>query len=429
METTKFRERLATDLVSARALLPNGYLSAISHLEQGFPFEVWLTGGWTLAAALGAPRYAGDVDVIVMDTKKAVAAGCAAMGLAVQFTAFGSPRIILDDGNHIDILCKDTFEGTNTPADILGRFPYSVTSQAVTGESYLQTPEAVRDLASRTVSLNDAYRYDERQLISVLKTLDVLASYYGLEVGRDPATQQLVAKRALVAPPPRTAVHSLMEVGDAVRKFIPPQISAWLARGIVRAAWLEDISYWDDYDVVVDCPNEEVLDFLRTSGIPFALNFFGCPKVTLPYGQHMDILPLRPGERVENLLTSFVHRVDALLWSVHDQRIVDPLEVLPELVAGRMRLNDTSSSSESDLRYAAIKAEFLLLRHGLEPSEECRIIMDRAYEFSYLDRRNALKLVQHLSATGCDFSVLLGASGEPRTARALLRYYVEKGAR
>jgi hypothetical protein len=242
--------------------------------------------------------------------------------------------------------------------------------------------------------------------------MDVLRHFFDLRVHGDLRTTRLNAVRdfclgklANVRPG-----DLLSNVGARISGLIPPGRQAWLARGIVRAAKFRAATYWDDFDVIIDCSREELFRFLDAGRVIYTLNFFRLPKVHLGDGQKADLMPVAGTIGLEEMLQSFPLRPDALAWSIGEKTYVDPCGVLEELSKGVLKLGHyfIENALASDKRYAALKAVFLLARHKMSPDAEISSLINEPLDFTFFDRRNATRLAMELLVHGITPSKLAG---------------------
>lgn len=387
---------------SSLSPVPPEYRETIFALRQALHRELFLTGGWALSALL-KKSYVGDVDVITTATKKEIAAASKSLHLSCSQSSRGGLRILLNDRNHMDVSSTHSFSESKTISDALQRFSFSANSIAINVNSgdLVRTSDNVIDLARNSFRLNREYVFECRDTVSNLIKLDTLQHFFRLTPKRDCRTISQIRLRTEMRN--RWKDHdpqsNLISFSRKISRFVPPNTQAWFTRGIVRAALTRSLTFWDDLDIMVDCSEKELLKFLDRNQVVYTLNYFNLPKVHLPDGQKLDMIPVNGIGDVERLLRSFPIRADSVAWSITARAFVDPIGAVEDISDRRLKLCDDfwQLTSESDRRFVALKSVFVLTRHKMRPDDEVRDLINVRQNYTLFDRRNATRLAAELS--------------------------------
>jgi tRNA nucleotidyltransferase/poly(A) polymerase len=146
----------------------------------------------------------------------------------------------------------------------------------------------------------------------------------------------------------------------------------WLCRGAVRCSLLTELQDWDDFDVMTEAPEGELQRAIEQSGITASRTFHGGYSFELSTGRKIDVWSLTwtAGRRCTSLaeaLSAFEFNVDAIAKSLRSGEINDPLEVQPEIVNRKLRLQGEAQFAKN--AYLPLKAAYLVLRHNFTPDE------------------------------------------------------------
>jgi hypothetical protein len=144
----------------------------------------------------------------------------------------------------------------------------------------------------------------------------------------------------------------------------------WLCRGAVRCILLNELQPWDDFDAIVSMPPGDLDRGIKNASLNPTRTFHGGYSFILPEGRKLDVWSLETTMRgqprsIDDALSKFEFNVDAVAWSVFDKTITDPLNVLSEITARKLRLLNPARENP----YLPLKAAYLLLRHNFKPDK------------------------------------------------------------
>ena len=196
-----------------------GYLGSLVEIEQQMGGELWLFGGWVRAAAIGAPRYAGDLDCIVVNPDSS------AQSERLTTNFFGGLRIGLEDGNHVDITTLTTGNGREV-VDVLQTFDISANAVAfrLSDGAVVALDGSLDDLRNRTVRVRKQQTngVTSRQA-DVLFAADALIAMDGFTPAMDRSTVDTLDElRQRQERFQRGTSQSLLSDGaEAIRDLVP----------------------------------------------------------------------------------------------------------------------------------------------------------------------------------------------------------------
>lgn len=381
-------------------LSERGYLDPLKRLCQALSGHLWIVGGWVRSSFLGAANYSGDLDCVCTLPEDEAIRRVSPMA-AICRNRNNGLRIGLPDGNSIDIMPAEQFSLGLAIEEVLPHFNFSVNSAAVGLDGVLVSTAAFqRDMASRTFALNPGFRRNPASSVKLHEDAERLMYYDRLAPGGDALTVDLVKEI-------QAARTSLDELSDAdklvaaeqiVRKFIGHKYPAWLVRGYVRCVRLGGLQYWDDLDVVIDCPRTALDDLLKDCGCTYALNHHGNPKVFCDNGGTMDVWCLGAGHTIHDELETYAHSVDAVAWRLGGNVTKD------RLYAGNCKdVRIVSIPSEyvegaavGDLSYSMFKTVYLCCRHRLRPDAATVSLLRRDLPTNGFFMMNAVRLAKEL---------------------------------
>ncbi|MBV8180718.1 MAG: hypothetical protein JO045_18350 [Mycobacterium sp.] len=352
------------------------YSRVVDAFAARFGERLWITGGW-VRAELSGSKYFGDIDCIIVAGAQQVRQFAIAAGFDLTTAPLGAPRVVLFDGNHMDIIPASGATAEDAVPQALNVYNFSINSAAVnylTG-AVVRTPHNAEDAAAGAFRVNDGFdhRCSDRMLA---RDFEIFEKYYGLKPVLTPPTLrvQKLMRSYGAHEDGADATRSLGARSDEVAPCLPPAAEAWIVRGTVRCALLGQIKYWDDIDVITTASNDDIVRYLAEARIPFSPNYFGTPKVITPNGLKADIWTLG-GHTLETELAGYPHNLDAIAWSVRDRCLCDPLGVAEAIAQRRLDISPVfiDNASAHDLHYTALKSIYLIIRHAL-------IFSDRAAE-------------------------------------------------
>jgi hypothetical protein len=354
------------------------YSRVIDAFAARFGERLWITGGW-VRAELSGSNYLGDIDCIIVACAHQIKQFAIAAGFDLKTAPLGAPRVVLSDGNHMDIIPTSGPTAKNAVLQAINAYNFSINSAAVnyvTG-AVVRTPHNAEDAAAGAFRVNDGFDHHCSDRV-LARDFEIFEKYYGLRPVLTPPTlrvQKLVgAYRAREGGD--DATQSLCARSSEVGPCLPKAAEAWIVRGTVRCALLGQIKYWDDIDVITTASKDDIAGHLAEAGIPFSPNYFGTPKVITPNGLKADIWALG-GQSLETELTGYAHNLDAIAWSVRDRRLCDPLGVAEAIAQRRLDISPAfiGNASAHDLQYTALKSIYLIVRHALTYSDRAAELM------------------------------------------------------
>jgi hypothetical protein len=354
------------------------YTRVLDAFAARFGERLWITGGW-VRAELSGSDYVGDIDCIIVADPQEINQFAIAAGFDLKTAPLGAPRVVLFDGNHMDIIAASGVTAEDAVLQAISAFNFSINSAAVNYISgdVVQTPHNAKDVAAGTFRVND--RFDHRCSDRVLaRDFEIFEKYYGLKPVPTPATLQI--QKVLTAyaahEGSNDATRTLRARSDEVAACLPAAAKAWIVRGTVRCALLGQVKYWDDIDVITTASHDDIVGHLVNAGIPFSPNYFGTPKVITPNGFKADIWALG-GHALKTELAGYPHNLDAIAWSVRGRRLCDPLGVAEAIAQRRLDINPAfiGNASAHDVHYTALKSIYLIIRHALTFSDRAAELM------------------------------------------------------
>lgn len=375
-----------------------GYLPVLQKLAAEWELDLWVTGGWIRGALLGHPGYAGDVDCLTSKTLRDIESLAKRRQLSWHTSFSGTVRIMLPDGNHIDVKPIRTANGHAAVGVALKSFNTSVNAIAVRirdGKA-IASDHSLSDLKAGRFRIlgQDVTGYEQR---NYWRDIEGLMRYYGLRPNGDALTatvvQQMEDVRAKVS---ATNTESAFAAAKhLVCPLIPANCRAWIVRGYVRAAILGELCFWDDIDVVVQCRQERLVAHLLATNHKFVLNFYGSPKVRLSSGQTVDVWGLE--HSLVRELARYEFNVDSLAWDLSNNTLLDPLGVSENILKRRLIASGLSRMSCAGANpYGALKAAYLCLRHNLEPVGLALELLGMPFVASGFLRQHAHRLAREL---------------------------------
>jgi hypothetical protein len=358
--------------------LRHHYSRVVDAFAARFGERLWITGGWVRAELPGS-NYLGDIDCIIVARAQQIKRFAIAAGFDLRTAPLGAPRIVLVDGNHMDIIPASGPTAKDAVLQAISAYNFSINSAAVnyvTG-AVVRTPHNAQDAAAGAFRVNDGFDHHCSDRV-LARDFEIFEKYYGLRPVPTPPTlrvQKLV--RAYGAREGGDdAAQSLCARSNEVAPCLPKAAEAWIVRGTVRCALLGQIKYWDDIDVITTASNDDIVGHLAEAGIPFSPNYFGTPKVIMTNGLKADIWALG-GHALETELAGYPHNLDAIAWSVRDRRLCDPLGVTEAIARRHLDISPAfiGNASAHDLHYTALKSIYLIIRHALTFSDHAAEVM------------------------------------------------------
>ena len=206
----------------------------------------------------------------------------------------------------------------------------------------------------------------------------------------------------------------------------------WLCRGAVRCDLLGELKDWDDFDVVVEAPEDALHSAIERCDIDTSRTFHGGYSLRLSTGRKVDVWSLTStrGRRCASLLeavSEFEFNVDAIARSVCSGAVVDPLGVRSDIINRQLRLQGDRASNLANA-YLPWKAAYLVLRHNFVPDASVTELWRKVPSFDRLPPKALSTLRVELRQLGIHRridAVLDGAQSYPGLAdhaRLLISY-------
>lgn len=387
-------------------LSSHGYANEVKKLSNALSGNLWIVGGWVRNSALDL-EYTGDIDCLTTYGPKELDQLLLSAGYEVDVNRFGTRRFLLADGNHIDL--GTTSEQANT-LDIvyaLKKFNFSINAAAVNYSSgrLVYSESFATDIRSRKfhVTCDPELRSGEYEL-GILKDMEVIEKYYGLEPVHNQVSNKLLERREVLTNKLKDIAfnQAMSDATGYLMDLVPDSASAWIVRGYPRCAYFGEIRYWDDIDVIVDCSQEDLVHHLNSSGANWTLNYFRSPKVFHSTGITFDIWSLKEGQSIQDAISAFSHNIDSLAWPVGGGELIADKDVLSSLNNRMLSINLSAIEKMSgfDSSYAAIKSVYLAIRHNLDVDDSVAALLSREFHDTPLMRKHAINLVKELHICG-----------------------------
>ncbi|WP_267176878.1 hypothetical protein [Marinicella marina] len=383
-----------------------GYDSSIQKLATTLSGNLWVVGGWVRNSALNYD-YVGDVDCLTTLEPNELNQLLRSAKYEYDLNRFGTRRFLLPDGNHLDL--NTTIEQANT-SDIviaLKNFNFSINSAAINYSSgqLIYTESFARDFQEKKfhVTCEEKLRTGEYE-VNVLKDMEVLEQYYCIKPVIDVVSNQLIKSRKALDENLRSISNklALKRMSEHIEKLLPSGTSSWIVRGYPRCAYLGELRYWDDVDVIVDCSQEELTKHLSRSRINWSYNYFRTPKIFHFSGLTLDIWPLEKNQSIHEAISKFTHNLDSTAWPVGGDSLLAENIVLQSLDKRILSVNIPviESMSKFDSSYAAIKSLYLIFRHNLDIDDSIAWLLNREFHDTSLMRKHVIRLVKELYICG-----------------------------
>jgi len=380
----------------------NGYEIYLNNLLDIFGSKLWLVGGWLRNELFDNVDYVGDIDVLtcfsVIDIKRKLREN----SINITNNNQGGMRIVMHDGNHIDIFSIDEFMGATNIEGALEAFNFSINAIALnikTGQ-YLFTNQFQEDYSKGILRVNPCAYINKLNRLAMLKDFEVLRNYYRLNAASDLNTNNLIGE--LIIEKNKYTDMNLLEkmryAKSKVNDLIPSNVQAWIVRGYLRCGVLSELEYWDDIDIVIDTNRSHLVKHLDELGCSYIWNYYSNPKVIFADGTKADIWCLNENKTIESEITNYSHNVDGMAWSIKDEQLIDPANVLSSIKSRELITPDSYivNSTPSDISYAAMKTIYLCIRHKLTPKQSAKSLLMNAINTDGFLSRNCLKLVKEL---------------------------------
>lgn len=389
-----------------KLLSSHGYAYEVKKLSDVLSGNLWIVGGWVRNSALDL-EYAGDIDCLTTYEPKELDRLLLSAGYVVDFNRFGTRRFSLADGNHIDLGTTREQANTLDIVSALKKFNFSINAAAVNYSSgrIVYSESFATDIRSQKfhVTCTPELRSGEYER-GILKDMEVIEKYYGLQPANDIVSGQLLERRDFLTKKFK-GIDFKKAMSDAtgyLTDLVPDSATAWVVRGYARCAYFGEIRYWDDIDVIVDCSHEDLVDHLSSSGANWTLNYFRSPKVFHSTGVTFDIWNLKEGQSIQDAISEFPHNVDSLAWPVGGGELIADKDVINSLNNRMLSINlpAIEKMSEFDSSYTAIKSVYLAIRHNLDVDDSVAALLNRNFQDAPLMRKHAINLVKELHMCG-----------------------------
>lgn len=406
MDNKKNRVSGAIDAsVPLSQILPSNYYKLLIGLRKTICANVYLYGGWVLSSILNKP-YFGDIDIVVDTSLSQIESVFQRSGITYDRNPYGNIRIRLSDGNHIDISPLISSGQKISILEFIASRTFTVNAVAVnvSDGSYVFSQEFVHDLTDSRFDFAECGELGNLRPLSVLRNWHALQDYFGL-IFSPKSSEKLNYLRISSSAWPVTDETDIENPLPALKKivsnYLPPFSNVRIAKGAVRCAILKCLTIWDDVDVIAQCSRESVVDHLESIGAKFTLNHYGDPKIWLPEGQSVDVIPIgEEGCFIEKIET-FFHDCDKIMWDCRTEQFMDPICVTIDLLENRMPSSKVSlvSLSEEDLSYYSLKTVYLAARHGFDLDSQFLRFVNAPRIFNSHHHRLCVAMVKELQST------------------------------
>ncbi|WP_109261184.1 hypothetical protein [Hyphobacterium indicum] len=385
-------------------LLPADYVNLLDGLEQALGVKVYLYGGWVLSALLSKP-YFGDIDIVTELPLSDLSDALASLGVKTGTRLNDILRIRLADGNFIDANSLYFRRKKLSLKAFLSRKTFSVNACAIdigTGK-YTFTEQCERDILERNFRVNPNAEMEGQRPLSVLRTWHEMKCHYGLEfVATNGFEEQYFETLDKNWPTNQIGTGSTEQcLKSTLEPFLPKQFDKYLTKGAVRSIILNSFTVWDDVDVIVKCDRREIVRHLQSFNAEFSLNHYGNPKISLPVGQFVDVIPIGKNGNLAETLESFFHESDRLIWDWQTEHIEDPVSVRDNLSKKVITFPKPLflSLAEEDIAYFALKSVYLIVRHDFEHDSQTMRHINSPQAFTPHHRRLCVSMVKELICT------------------------------
>lgn len=387
-------------------LSSHGYATELQKLSDALEGDLWIVGGWVRNSALNI-EYCGDIDCLTTLESRDLEDRLANAGYKPVLNRFGTYRIFLLDGNHVDLTTTIAQASTTDIVKAIRAFNFTVNSAAInysTGR-LVCSEKFIGDIKNREFHITcSAELRDGEYWLGFIRDMETLENYYGLNPVNDEIYQKSKQKsQKLINDFYNISFDEAMEAAsERLKDIIPSKREAWVVRGYVRCAYLGELKYWDDLDVIVDCSSQELISHLDQLGVSWAKNYFGNPKIYHSSGITIDIWPLTQGQSIENAISEFPHDIDSLAWPVNGGGLIASDRTLNSISNRKLCINHLAvdNLSKRDVSYTAIKAVYLIIRHNLEPDSSVAQLLNRDFEVSPLIKKHTISLAKELRISG-----------------------------
>ena len=372
--------------------LPNEYKEFLSVISSRISNrEIWMTGGRLIADELGA-RYSGDVDTLVAVSMEEFTSRLSEFKFYWQHNLSGAIRISLPDGNHVDVWPDLGFQDERNIIGHLRQFCFSCQSMAkslLTG-NVVRTQENREAICGRILKINSDFETRTDNKFSVVRNFEVLRRYFSFHCD-DAITLETIenARKSIGNFLSPAEPHGLLSrIYRLAQNVVPRGLDYYLTRGIVRNALLDQVTPWDDYDILLLGTVEEVEDHLSRNHVPFVRNYFGMPKVLMGNGQAADLLCF-PLSDINEALSVYTHNLDQLYWPMRDSEVPSIPQVLEQF-----RTSEVDGASAGN--YGPLKSAFYILLYDLDMTREVAGQVMAPLICDEFNRANACRLAREL---------------------------------
>jgi len=117
------------------------YSPELDAFAARFGERLWITGGW-VREGLSDSNYLGDIDCIIVAGAQQIKQFAIAAGFDLRTAPLGAPRVVLCDGNHMDVIPVSGPTAKDAVLQAISAYNFSINSAAVnylTG-TVLRTP-------------------------------------------------------------------------------------------------------------------------------------------------------------------------------------------------------------------------------------------------------------------------------------------------
>jgi len=384
-------------------VLPAVYIDFLHGLERILGTKIYLFGGWVTAGIL-QKSYFGDIDIVTEGSLPRIKKALNLYGLKFSINPHGTVRVRLSDGNFLDINSLNV-KGTDLSViDFLRSNTFSINACGidVSQDCYISSDLCFDDLSSKHFRIGEQAHLQEQRPLSVLRSWLTLQDSYGLTfidtTGND---RQKMIDLELVWPSSNLREPNPLPVlKSVIEKYLPPFMDIYTAKGAVRCSLLNEFTLWDDVDVLIRCDLSTIINHFESIEVEYSLNHYGNPKLLLPEGQSVDVIPIGAEGRLTDILFDFFHHCDRVLWSWQTEDICDPTSALEDVISRQLRFyaGPIDKYSEEDLAYYALKTVYLSIRHGMQMDDRSFHHIESPQAFTPHHHRLCVAMLKELSS-------------------------------
>lgn len=385
-------------------ILPHVYREYLVGLKEALQSNIYLYGGWPLSYLL-KKSYFGDLDIVIDLSFQEIEKRLNHLGIVFQRNAHNTIRVPLSDGNYADLNSLYDAEKRNSPVEFLDTTTFTVNGFAVeipSGKCF-RCSLFEKDFSRKEFGLNPGNDLAKQRPLSVIRNGDILTNYYGLSFNSLTDLRWKAVKSLQNSWPTSVEFQQtdlLLAIKSAIHQYLPKNNNKYLTRGVVRCALLNEFTVWDDVDIFIEADRNTLIQHCRDVGVEYMLNFFGDPKLLLPHGQTVDLIPVDSSAELLGRMKNFFHDCDQICWDWQTEKLFDPIKSKNKIMSRRLCIPQHFNETffPNDLGYYALKCLYLIVRHNMTFDGECLEFINAPQVFTPHHIRRCMKMQRELSA-------------------------------